>query len=81
MRFVFTCGGTAGHVNPALAVAGRLHELFPDAEFLFLGAEGKMEMELVPRAGYKILPLHITNIARAESLCPQSPTIWIRSRT
>jgi UDP-N-acetylglucosamine--N-acetylmuramyl-(pentapeptide) pyrophosphoryl-undecaprenol N-acetylglucosamine transferase len=68
MRFVFTCGGTAGHVNPALAVAGRLHELFPDAEFLFLGAEGKMEMELVPRAGYKILPLHITNIARGKSL-------------
>ncbi len=68
MRFIFTCGGTAGHVNPALAVAGRLRELFPDAEFLFLGAEEKMEMELVPRAGYRILPLHITNIARGKSL-------------
>ena len=68
MRFLFTCGGTAGHVNPALAVAGRLRERFPDAEFLFLGAEGKMEMELVPRAGYRILPLHITNIARGKSL-------------
>ena len=68
MRFLFTCGGTAGHVNPALAVAGRLRERFSDAEFLFLGAEGKMEMELVPRAGYRILPLHITNIARGKSL-------------
>ncbi len=68
MRFIFTCGGTAGHVNPALAVAGRLRELLPDSDFLFLGAEGKMEMELVPRAGYEIRPLHITNIARGKSL-------------
>ncbi len=68
MRFIFTCGGTAGHVNPALAVAGRLREMMPDTEILFLGAEGKMEMELVPRAGYEILPLHITNIARGKSL-------------
>lgn len=68
MRFIFTCGGTAGHVNPALAVAGRLRKLLPESEFLFLGAEGKMEMELVPRAGYEIRPLHITNIARGKSL-------------
>lgn len=46
MKFVFTCGGTAGHINPALAVAGRLRELLPDSEMLFIGAEGKMEMEL-----------------------------------
>ena len=68
MRFIFTCGGTAGHINPALAVAGRLREMMPDTEILFLGAEGKMEMELVPRAGYEIRPLHITNIARGRSL-------------
>ncbi len=68
MRFVLTCGGTAGHVNPALAVAGRLKELMPESEFLFLGAEGKMEMDLVPRAGYEIRPLKITNIARGRSL-------------
>lgn len=68
MRFVLTCGGTAGHVNPALAVAGRLRELMPDSSFLFLGAEGKMEMDLVPRAGYEIRPLKITNIARGHSL-------------
>ena len=68
MRFVLTCGGTAGHVNPALAVAGRLRELMPDSCFLFLGAEGKMEMDPVPRAGYEIRPLKITNIARGHSL-------------
>ena len=43
MKFIFTCGGTAGHINPALGVAGRLRELMPDAEFLFIGAEGMME--------------------------------------
>ena len=68
MRFVLTCGGTAGHINPALAVAGRLKELMPESLFLFLGAEGKMEMDLVPRAGYEIRPLKITNISRGRSL-------------
>ena len=68
MRFLLTCGGTAGHINPALAVAGRLRELLPDSEFLFLGAEGHMEIDLVPREGYKILPLRITNISRGYSL-------------
>ncbi len=67
MRFLFTCGGTAGHVNPAIAVAGRLRELMPESEFLFLGAEGKMEMDLVPREGYEIRPLPITNISRGRS--------------
>ena len=68
MRFVFTCGGTAGHINPALAVAGRLRELMPDSEFLFIGVNGKMEMELVPRAGYEIRGLNMTYIVRGRSL-------------
>ncbi len=68
MKFVLTCGGTAGHINPALAVAGRLKELFPDCQILFLGAEGKMEMELVPREGYEIRPLRITNLSRGFNL-------------
>jgi len=45
MKFLFTCGGTAGHINPAIAVAGRLKQLLPDSEFLFVGAEGNMEEE------------------------------------
>ena len=68
MKFIFTCGGTAGHINPALAVAGRLRQLMPDSEFLFIGAEGKMEMELVPREGYEIRGLKITNISRGHNL-------------
>ena len=68
MRFIFTCGGTAGHINPALAVAGRLRELMPDSEFLFIGVNGKMEMELVPRAGYEIRGLEMTYIVRGHNL-------------
>ena len=68
MRFIFTCGGTAGHINPALAVAGRLKELMPDSRFLFIGVNGKMEMELVPRAGYEIRGLNMTYLVRGHSL-------------
>ena len=68
MRFILTCGGTAGHINPALAVAGRLKERRADCEFLFLGAEGKMEMELVPRAGYEIRALPVSNLSRGKNL-------------
>lgn len=67
MRYVFACGGTAGHINPALAIAGKLTEGDPDAAVLFIGAEGKMEMNLVPRQGYEIKGLHITNISRGHN--------------
>jgi len=68
MRVIFTCGGTAGHINPAIAVAGEIKNRFPDTEFLFIGAEGKMEMDLVPREGYKIVGVKITNISRSISV-------------
>ena len=68
MKFIFTCGGTAGHINPALAVAGRLKEFLPDSSFLFLGVNDKMEMELVPRAGYDIRGLDMTYIVRGHDL-------------
>ena len=68
MRFLFTCGGTAGHINPALAVAGRLRELLGGCEILFIGAKGMMETELVPREGYEIREIEITNISRSHSL-------------
>jgi UDP-N-acetylglucosamine--N-acetylmuramyl-(pentapeptide) pyrophosphoryl-undecaprenol N-acetylglucosamine transferase len=67
-RFLFTCGGTAGHINPAVGVAGRLQALLPDAEFLFIGAEGMMETELVPREGYAIRTIEISNLSRSLSL-------------
>lgn len=65
MNFLFTCGGTAGHINPALAVAGRLRELVPDCGILFVGANGKMENDLVPRAGYDILSVEVTGLHRS----------------
>ncbi len=65
MRFLFTCGGTAGHINPALGVAGRIRELLPDAEILFVGAEGHMETELVPREGYELKTVRISGFQRS----------------
>ena len=67
MKFLFTCGGTAGHIHPALAVAGAIKAAKPDSEFLFIGAEGRMETDLVPRAGYEIRTVRITNIHRGFS--------------
>ena len=64
MRVLFTCGGTAGHINPALGVAGRIRELIPEAEILFVGAEGKMETELVPREGYELKTIRIAGFRR-----------------
>lgn len=54
MRVMFTCGGTGGHINPAIAVANMLRERRLDAEILFVGGEGGMECDLVPKAGFKI---------------------------
>ncbi|MEG0876114.1 MAG: undecaprenyldiphospho-muramoylpentapeptide beta-N-acetylglucosaminyltransferase [Oscillospiraceae bacterium] len=68
MKFLFTCGGTAGHINPALGIAQRLKALMPDSEFLFVGAQGHMETELVPREGFNIKTVTITNISRSLSL-------------
>lgn len=68
MRFLFTCGGTAGHINPAVGVAQRLQSLMPDCEILFIGADGHMETELVPREGFDIKTVNITNISREISL-------------
>lgn len=68
MRFLFTCGGTAGHINPAVGVAQRLQALMPDCEILFIGAAGHMETELVPREGFEIKTVAITNISREISL-------------
>lgn len=68
MNFLFACGGTAGHINPAIAVAGRLKELLPESKFLFVGAKGRMEEDLVPRAGYDIRLVDITNLQRKLNL-------------
>ena len=64
MNVIFTCGGTAGHINPAIAVANLLKERHPDAKFLFIGAEGHMEEKLVPQAGYELICLPGSGLSR-----------------
>ena len=61
-------GGTGGHIFPAIAIADEIKKRFPDAEFLFIGAEGKMEMEKVPQAGYHIVGLNIAGFDRGNLL-------------
>lgn len=64
MRVIFTCGGTGGHINPAIAVAKLCQERMPDCEILFMGAEDGMENKLVPREGYRLETLKISNYQR-----------------
>lgn len=59
-------GGTGGHIYPAIAIANELKWRFPDANFLFVGAKDKMEMEKVPQAGYEIEGLWISGIQRKQ---------------
>ena len=59
MRAIFTCGGTGGHINPALAVAKMLRERRPDSEILFIGADDGMEGTLVPREGFRLETIKI----------------------
>lgn len=67
-RIIISGGGTGGHIFPAVAIADELKRQFPDVEILFVGAEGKMEMEKVPQAGYKIIGLPIAGLQRKLTL-------------
>lgn len=68
LRIIVSGGGTGGHIFPAIAIANAIKVLRPDTEFLFVGAEGKMEMEKVPAAGYKIEGLWISGFQRKLTL-------------
>ena len=68
MNLIFTCGGTAGHINPAIAVANRMKERYPDANILFIGATGRMEEKLVPQAGYALKCLPGSGLSRGKNL-------------
>lgn len=63
-KVIISGGGTGGHIFPAIAIANALKERYPDVDILFVGAEGKMEMEKVPAAGYKIIGLPIMGLQR-----------------
>ena len=64
MNLIFTCGGTAGHINPAIAVANRMRQRYPDANILFIGAVGKMEEQLVSKAEYELKALPASGLSR-----------------
>ena len=68
LRVIISGGGTGGHIFPAVSIANKLKELNPETEILFVGAEGKMEMEKVPAAGYKIVGLPIVGLQRQLNL-------------
>ena len=68
IRAIISGGGTGGHIFPAISIANQLMQCNPDTEILFVGAEGKMEMEKVPAAGYRIVGLPIVGMQRKLTL-------------
>ncbi|HYM94014.1 MAG TPA: glycosyltransferase, partial [Chitinophagaceae bacterium] len=73
-RIIIAGGGTGGHIFPAIAIANALRKIEPGIDILFVGAKGKMEMEKVPQAGYKIEGLDISGFNRSSLI----KNIWIR---
>ncbi|RAJ31611.1 undecaprenyldiphospho-muramoylpentapeptide beta-N-acetylglucosaminyltransferase [Pedobacter cryoconitis] len=67
-KIIISGGGTGGHIFPAIAIANALKRIEPECEILFVGATGRMEMEKVPAAGYKIVGLNISGIQRGSIL-------------
>ena len=75
MKVLISGGGTGGHIFPALSIAGAVRRRCPDAEILFVGAEGRMEMEKVPSAGYEIVGLPVAGFDR-KRLWRNIPVAW-----
>lgn len=67
MKILVACGGTSGHINPALAIAGELRRRHSDAEFLFMGTPDKLEADLVPRAGFPIRTITVSGLSRRKN--------------
>lgn len=68
LRIIVSGDGTGGHIFPAVSIANAIKELYPDTEILFIGAEGRMEMQRVPAAGYKIIGLPVAGFDRKHLL-------------
>ncbi len=81
MNVIFTCGGTGGHINPAIAVANILRERHPDSKILFIGAKGHMEEQLVPNAGFELKCLEISGMSRGKSLSAVKKNLKVVSQT
>ncbi|MBE6986815.1 MAG: undecaprenyldiphospho-muramoylpentapeptide beta-N-acetylglucosaminyltransferase [Ruminococcaceae bacterium] len=67
MNVIFTCGGTGGHINPAIAVANVIRERHPESNILFIGAKGHMEEQLVPKAGFELKCLNVSGMSRGKN--------------
>ena len=67
-KILISGGGTGGHIFPALSIANAIKRRHPDAQILFVGAEGRMEMERVPAAGYEIVGLPVSGFNRKKLL-------------
>lgn len=76
MNVIFTCGGTAGHINPAIAVANMLRQRHPGCNILFIGATGKMEERLVPQAGYDLKCLPASGLSRGKNLAALKQNVY-----
>ncbi|MBR5543852.1 MAG: glycosyltransferase, partial [Clostridia bacterium] len=63
MKIMFVAGGTGGHINPAIAVAKEVKRLNPTAEILFVGTEGRMETQIVPKAGFELKTLKMNGFS------------------
>ncbi len=68
MRIIFVAGGTGGHINPAVAVANEIKRLDPSSEILFVGTEGRMETQIVPKAGFSIKTVKMNGLSRKLSI-------------
>ena len=80
MKVIFTCGGTAGHVNPALAIAGYMRERDASTEILFVGAERGLERDLIAHTDYPFRTVNISSFHRSSALRRSSTTLS-RSKT
>ena len=81
MKVLLAGGGTAGHINPALAIAGYIKNKRNDAEFLFIGNRGGMEQRLVPQAGFEIKSITISGFKRSFSPKSMLENVKTVSRT
>lgn len=73
LRVIISGGGTGGHIFPAVSIANAIKELRPDAQILFVGAEGRMEMQRVPDAGYQIIGLPVAGFDHGNICGKMSP--------
>ena len=67
-RVIISGGGTGGHIFPAISIANALRKIDPETDILFVGAEGRMEMEKIPAAGYDIVGLPVAGFNRKNLL-------------